>query len=53
MSTRHAITFDRDLYSYISKMAAEREESFSAMCASLLREIMKDDMKAEIPIQKG
>jgi hypothetical protein len=47
---RHAISFDKALHSYIDQMAHERGESFSAVCASMLREIMRDDMAAEAPL---
>lgn len=46
---RHAISFDKPLHSYIDQIARERGESFSAVCASMLREIMHDDMATEAP----
>jgi hypothetical protein len=46
---RRAVSFDKELYSYIDETAKTRKESFSAVCASMLREIMRDDMAAEAP----
>jgi negative regulator of replication initiation len=46
---RHAVSFDKELYSYIAGVARERGESFSAVCASMLREIMRDDLATETP----
>lgn len=44
---RHAVSFDKALHSYIEQIARERGEAFSSVCASMLREIMHDDMTVE------
>lgn len=44
---RVAVSFDDQLYSYIKQISETRKQPFSDVCASMLREIMRDDLKAE------
>lgn len=44
---RVAVTFENATLAYIRSVARTRGESFSAVCGSMLREIMRDDLACE------
>lgn len=47
-SLRIAISFDPEMFNYYSRMCRDRNEAFSATVASILREVMRDDVAHEM-----